>query len=340
MRLKIKTSLSFLIVMISAILLSSCSESSGPASPGDGNIVIKIASVLPPDHPASQALEFFKTRLAEESSGRIVVQLFLNSQLGDTMESIQNCRNGNIHAVFASSAPLAQLVPEFNALGMPYIYRDKAHEFEVLDGSLGQALGVKLKGFNLHHLCYFDAGTRNMMTKKGPIEKPEDLKGLKIRVMPSKLMVETINALGAAAIAMSQGEVYSALQTGVLDGWENNPPTALSFKMYETGCIYFSWTRHLSVPDLLLINAEFYRSLPEETRQLLETVARETVLRQRELWRESEQAAVTALQAAGMIFNEVDLTAFAAQVEPVYEDAYAKWGPEFKETCLNIRELP
>ncbi len=339
MKLKFRTSLIALIAMLPTILPSSCSGPSGQAPAEGDKTIVKIASVLPPDHPASQALEFFKTRLAEESSGKIVVQLFLNSQLGDTMESIQNCQNGNIQAVFASSAPLAQLVPEFNALGMPYIYRDKDHEFAVLEGPLGKALGEKLEAFHLHRLCYFDAGTRNMMTKKGPIVKPEDLKGMKIRVMPSKLMVETINALGASAVAMGQGEVYSALQTGVLDGWENNPPTALSFKMYETGCIHYSWTRHLSVPDLLMINAEFYRSLPEETRQLLETVARETVVRQRQLWKESEQAAVDSLKAAGMIFTEVDLAAFAALVEPVYEDAYSKWGPEFKETCLKIREV-
>ncbi|MBN1901439.1 TRAP transporter substrate-binding protein [Candidatus Sumerlaeota bacterium] len=329
--------------LVCGFLLISCGgrETGSGSQPGSTQekIVIKIASVLPAEHPSSQALEFFKTRLAELSGGTIEGQLFLNSQLGSAEESIQNCQGGNIQITFASVAPTARHVKEFNALAMPFIFRDKPHEFAVVDGKIGKRLSQKLEPSGLRNLCYFDAGSRNIMTKKGPIQKPEDLKGMKIRVMESKLMVDSINALGASAISMTQGEVYSALQTGVLDGWENNPPTTLSFKMYETGCVYYAWTRHLSVPDLLLINLKFYDNLPEDMRGCIDQAARETVVKQRELWKESEQKAVEELKSKGMLFNEVNASEFAAKVGPVYDECYQSYGKEFEEICKAIRDL-
>jgi tripartite ATP-independent transporter DctP family solute receptor len=338
-----KIAYAFLFYLGCALLFVSCggrdSGQGGQQGAAPEKAVIKIASVLPAEHPSSQALEFFKTRLGELSGGKIEVQLFLNSQLGSAEESIQNCQGGNIEVTFASVAPISQFVQEFNALAMPFIFRDKPHEFSVVDGEIGKKLSQKLEAIGLRNLCYFDAGSRNIMTKKGPIQKPEDLKGMKIRVMQSKLMVDSINALGASAVAMSQGEVYGALQTGVLDGWENNPPTALSFKMYETGCVYYAWTRHLAVPDLLLINLKFYNNLSEEMKGYINQAARETIVKQRQLWKENEQAAVEELKARGMKFNEVNIADFASKVGPVYDEVYAKYGNEFEEICKAIKDL-
>lgn len=332
-----------LIYLGAGFLLFSCGgRDSGPeGQPGatPKKTVMKIASVLPTEHPSSQALEFFKARLGELSGETVEVQLFLNSQLGSAEESIQNCQGRNIEITFASVAPISQFVPEFNALAMPFIFRDKPHEFAVVDGEIGKKLSQKLESIGLRNLCYFDAGSRNIMTKKGPIQKPEDLKGMKIRVMTSNLMVDSINALGASAIAMSQGEVYGALQTGVLDGWENNPPTTLSFKMYETGCIYYARTRHLAVPDLLLINRKFYNTLSDELKGYIDQAARETVAKQRELWKENEQKAIEQLTSKGMLFNEVNIGEFSAKVGPVYAEAYKKYGKEFEEICKAIKDL-
>jgi tripartite ATP-independent transporter DctP family solute receptor len=336
--------ISFILQFIGSVfLLFSCggsdSGTQGGASATLKKTVIKIASVLPAEHPSSRALEFFKARLGELSGETVDVQLFLNSQLGSAEESIQNCQGGNIEITFASVAPISQFAPEFNALAMPFIFRDKSHEFGVVDGGIGKKLSQKLESIGLRNLCYFDAGSRNIMTKKGPIQKPEDLKGMKIRVMTSNLMVDSVNALGASAIAMSQGEVYGALQTGVLDGWENNPPTTLSFKMYETGCIYYAWTRHLAVPDLLLINLKFYNNLSGELKGYIDQSARETVTKQRQLWKESEQKAVEELKSRGMQFNEVNISDFSTRIGPVYDEAYKKYGKEFKEICKAIRDL-
>lgn len=338
----------FAALLVAALSLASCGGGDESSKAGDGasaksagkKVIMKAASVLPAEHPSSQALEFMKKRLGELSGGSMEVRLFLNSQLGDATESVESCQNGNTEMVFASVAPLSQFVPELNALSMPFIFRDKAHEYAVVDGPIGERLSKKLEPVGLHNLCYFDAGSRNLMTKKGPINRPEDLKGMKIRVMPSKVMIDTINALGASAVAMGQGEVYGALQTGVLDGWENNAPTCLSFKMHETGCIYYAATRHLAVPDLLLVNKGFYDKLTPEQRGFLDQAAKETVAKQRELWKADETKAIEELKAKGMKFNDVDVGIFAERAKSVYEEAHQKYGEEFQEICVAIKSQP
>ena len=152
-------------------------------------------------------------------------------------------------------------------------------------------------------------------------------------------MVDTLGAMGASAQPMGQGEVYSALQTGVLDGWENNPPTALTFKMYETGCTHFAWTRHLAVPDLVVAGKAFWEGLAPGARAAIAPAVAATVGKQRELWREGEEQAVEALKTAGMTFSEVDREAFAARVEPLYEEYYRKYGEAFEGLCREIRSM-
>ena len=303
----------------------------------DGKMTIRIASVLPEGHPSSRALYFFKQKLQDESGGKFDVQLFFNSQLGSETEAIEFCQANTIEMMFVSVAPLSQYAPELNALSMPFIFRDSDHMHHVLDGAVGDIFKSKLTSLNLRVLCYFDAGSRNIMTKKGLIHSPEDLQGMKIRVMGSPLMIDTVNALGASAIPMSQGEVYTALQTGVLDGWENNPPTTLSFKMYETGCIYYARTEHLMVPDLLVINKTFYDGLSPELKTVLDHVSMETRDQQRQFWREDEVATIEKLKEAGMEFNDVDKSLFQSRVVPVHEKYYTKYGEEFKLICEQIK---
>lgn len=326
-------------LVLTTIGLSGCGGPEGEHA-AVGKSIIKVATVLPADHPSTEALDFFKRRMAEVSGETIEVRIFPNGQLGSATEALEALRAGNLEMTMASVAPLASFVPEVNVLSMPFIFRSKPHEYAVLDGAVGQRLTAGLAANDFVTLSFFDAGSRNIMTKPRPVTTPEDLKGLKIRVMSSKLMVDTINALGASATPMSQGEVYSALQTGVIDGWENNPQTALSFKMYETGCIYFSWTRHLAVPDFLLVSKAYYDGLSEQQREWLDQVGRETTMKQRELWQASTQESIQALKAAGMEFNEVaNRQALIDQVEGLYEEYYEKHGAEFREICEQIRAV-
>lgn len=305
----------------------------------DGKTVVKVAWVLPVEHPSSIAMELFEERAEELAGGELDVKLFPNGVLGNATECVESLRTGNLEMSVISAAPLSQFAVELNALTMPFLFRDSEHQYAVVDGEVGQALGASLERKGMACVGFFDAGSRNVMTKSGPISGPDDLHGMKIRVMTSKLMVDTLNAMGASAQAMGQGEVYSALQTGVLDGWENNPPTALTFKMYETGCVHFAWTRHLAVPDVLLVDRKFLDSLSERSRQAIEQAAKETVLKQRELWRQGEAAAIRELGKAGMTFNEVDREAFAARAAPLYEECYDKYGEEFERLCREIRAM-
>ncbi len=324
--------------ILSLVLIFICFQICGCSKRQDGDkLVLRLATVLPSDHPSCQALEFFKNRLGELSQGRIDVQLFMNSQLGKEAETIEMCQAGNIEMIYVSVAPLTQFVPELNALSMPFIFRDNEHAYQVVDGNIGKYYSEKLKAIDLRILCFFDAGSRNIMTKTGPVIKPEDLRGKKIRVMSAPLMVDTVNALGASAVPMSQGEVYTALQTGVLDGWENNPPTTLSFKMYETGCIYYAHTQHLMVPDLLVINTGLYESLDDQTKKLIDRAASEATLKQRQLWNESETKTIEILKSHGMSFNDVDKELFSQKVEGIYDQYYKKYGERFKKICETIK---
>ncbi len=300
-------------------------------------IVIKAASVLPKDHPSSKALDFFKTRLAELSDNKVDLQLFLNSQLGGESETIEMTQQGNIQMIFISSTPLAQYVPEVTVLSMPFLFEDSHHQYKVMDGKIGQKLADYVQKIGLKKMCFFDAGSRNIMTKDGPIETPDDLDGMKIRVMGLPLAVDSINALGASAIPMSQGEVYTALQTGVLDGWENNPSTALTFKMYETGCDHFAHTKHFSIPDWLLINKAFYDNLPPRIQTIIDQAADETTQKQRQLWSQGRLLAIDKLKQAGMVFNDIDRKLFENKVAGIYDQYYKKHGPEFENMCKKIK---
>ena len=327
-----------LVVCLAILLFAGCDA--GPADSTKPQVrIVKFGTVLPDTHPTYAAMLYFAQLLDEVSGGRMKVQTYGNSQLGDANSLLEGLRQGNIEMATVSAAPVAQTVPLANALSMPFIFRNAEHQARVLDGEVGERIREAARPLGLDVLGYFCAGTRNITTKKGPIEKPEDLKGRKIRVMNSKLMVESVQALGASAVAMNQGEVYTALQQGVLDGWENNPPTIVTFRMYETGCIYFAWTHHLAVPDILLAGGKFRRKLNDREREWLEQAARQTVIEQRQLWKEYEAKALEEMRANGMKINEVDIELFKARVEPVYTEYYEKYGDLFEQLCETIRSI-
>lgn len=322
-------------LFISLAALAGCTR-----QPAESVTIVKVSWPLPIDHPTSEAMKFFEERVEELSDGRIDVRLFPNSQLGNANESIVGCQNGNIEAAVVSAAPLAQFVDILNVVVMPFVFRDSEHQYAVLDGDVGRILGEQIGKIGVVPLAWFDAGSRNVMTKQGPITRPEDLDGLKIRVMDSAALRDAVNTLGASAQAMSQGEVYSALQTGVIDGWENNPATCLAFSMHETGCKHFAWTRHVAIPDLLIVSRAFYEGLAPDQRDLLRQAALDTGVRQRELWQENEGRSVAALERGGMTFNEVDRDAFLARFEGFYDKYREKYGAIFADLLDRIRSTP
>lgn len=323
--------LMLLIVIFAAVFSGGCGKAQNDKT------VIKVATVLPPGHSAADALYDFKEKLEELSGGRAEVRVFLSSQLGGATELIESTRSGNIEMTLMSVAPISQFVPEINALSMPFIFRGHEHQAAVMAGPVGDELMAHLQRIGLTYVGWFDAGSRNVMTMDGPIEKPEDLNGMKIRVMNSKLMTSTMSALGASAIAMDMGEVYSALQTGVIDGWENNPPTAYTFRMYETGCDYYAWTKHLSIPDLFVISTKFLEEQDEDMQEWIIEAAKYSQMMQHKRWQESEQEAIEELEKEGMKFNEVDNSLFAEKVQPLYEEYYELYGEDFEKIVKEIQ---
>ncbi len=308
-----------------ALLAGGCGRQDVP-----GRKVIKVASVLPDTHPSGAALTFFKQKLEELSGGQMSAQIFFNGKIGDPYNTLEQCQNGLLDITHVSTANITRMAFMANVLAMPFIWHDTDHQHRVLDGEVGEAIRNEVKPYDVAILGYFDAGTRNVTTRKGPVTRPDDLANMKIRVMDAPLMIETINALGAQAIPLKQDEVYHALETGLLDGWENNSNTVLAFKMYETGCKYYACTRHFSIPDVLVAGGPFLKELTAQQRKWLDAAVAQTVVKQRQLWEESEQQVLKTLAERGMVMNDVDLDAFRARVKPIYDKYSEERGPEFK----------
>jgi len=325
------------VLVAGGLLVAGCR---GSADDAPRPFTVKVGSVLSVAHPTVRALSFLEKRLEELSGGRFDVVIFPASQLGGQDQMLDGCRTGDVQMTQISAAVVSEYVPLANALSMPFIFRDSDHQVRVLEGEPGRRIAEQAREVGLEILGYLDSGTRNITTRRGPIEKPEDLRGMKIRVMDSKVMVRTINALGASAVAMNQGEVFTALQQGVLDGWENNPQTVVDQRMYETGCIYFAWTRHFAIPDVLMASKVFLDRLTPEERGWVEQAVRETIEMQRGMWQAETIKALEIMRENGMKINDVDLAPFQARVDPIYREYYAKFGDEFRELCETIRNMP
>jgi tripartite ATP-independent transporter DctP family solute receptor len=228
-----------------------------------------------------------------------------------------------------SAGPVSQFSAEWEIFSLPYVFRNTEHMYAALNGDFGKAMEEAVNQHGVVFLGWVDAGNRNVITAKKAINTPDDLKGLKIRVMDSKLMVDSLNAMGAIATPMGQAEVYSAIQQGVIDGWENNPVTLLTLKLYEVSP-YFSWTRHFMTPDALLIGESVFKSLSPENQAILKEAAKVACDKQREDWSAYIRTTVEELEKYGCNFNEVSgIDAFIEAVEPVKESYKQKHGTRF-----------
>jgi len=280
----------------------------------------KLASVLPESHPVHQALVMFADKVKEKTNGEAVITVFPAGQLGQEKDYIEGARLGSIEFTKVSSAPLGQFSKTLQVVSLPFIWKDLDHQHRVLEGSIGAKLMADLERNEFKGLAFFDAGFRNVTTRVSPVWKPQDLKGLKIRVMKSKPLIATINAFGATAIPMGQSEVYVALQQKVIDGWENNEPTVIAFNMQEVAK-YYSYTRHVSIPDILIMSKQVFDSASPGVQKAILEAAKETIQVQRKIWADFVGKAKSQLKAKGMEFNEVDnIKEFQAKAKPLYKE--------------------
>jgi len=275
--------------------------------------ILKLAHALDTEHPVHRGMVFMARRVQELSGGRMRVDIYPGGQLGDERALIELLQIGSLAMTKVSTAPLETFVPEMKILGMPYLFRDNEHRWKVLNGPIGRSILLSGENVFLRGLCFYDAGSRSFYTQKKPIQVPSDLKGLKIRVMPSITSVQMIQSLGGSSTPIAWGELYTALQQGVVDGAENNPPSFYFSRHYEV-CKYYSLDEHTSVPDILLMSTVVWKSLTAQEQAWLEQAVRESVDEQRRLWEESEVHALAEVQKAGVEIIRPDKEPFRRAV--------------------------
>lgn len=285
---------------------------------------IKAADVHPQGYPNVVAVQHMGEKLEKATDGRLELKTFPGGVLGDEKQMIEQAQIGAIDLIRVSMAPVAAILPEIEVFTLPYVFRDEDHLHKVLDSAIGQEIGDKITAdpkSRLVFLGWMDSGTRNMITKT-PLTKPEDLKGMKIRVQGSPVALATLKAMGANAVAMGVSEVFSGMQTGVIDGTENNPPTFVAHN-YLPVAKYYTLTRHFIIPELFLYSKAKWDKLSAEDQQLILKLAKEAQAEQRQLWAAYNEKALQTMKAGGVTFQEIDTTYFYKATQPV-RDQYGK----------------
>jgi tripartite ATP-independent transporter DctP family solute receptor len=284
----------------------------------DDQLVLKLGHSLDESHPVHIAMEYMKQRLEEISAGKATIDIYPSGVLGSEVESIEQLRNGSLAMTKISAASIENFVPQMSVFGYPYLFRDHEHYWAVLKGEIGKQLLAIGSNQSIKGLCYYDSGSRNFYTTDRPIRTPEDLKGLKIRVVNSSTAMEMIKYFEAAPTPIAWGELYTALAQGTVDGAENNPPSFTSNKHYEV-CKHFTLDGHTRIPDLLLISSIIWDTLDPQVQQWLQQAANESSEFQRQLWQEQTQKSLETAKAQGATIYEVDQRKFAQKVESMYD---------------------
>ncbi len=280
--------------------------------------VLKMGHALPTDHPVHEAIVFFANRVAELSSGKIQVDIYPGAQLGSEREMMELLQIGSLAMTKVSSSPMESFVPEMKVFSMPYVFRDSEHYWTVLNSEIGRDLLTAGESVRLRGLAYYDAGARSFYSVKKPIQTPSDLAGLKIRVQKSQTSIRMVNTLGGAGTPVSFGELYTALDQGVVDGAENNPPSFEKSRHYEVAK-YYSLNEHTYVPDIVLISTYVWDRLSDQEQVWLQQAMDESVEYQRVLWTEATEQALQRVREAGVNVIYPDKTLFSEKVEPMYE---------------------
>lgn len=279
--------------------------------------VLRLAHSLNLRHPVHLTLEYLAERVREKSDGHLIVEIFPNEQLGTEKEQIEALQIGYMAMTKTSTAPMESFVPELKIFGIPYLFRDSEHFWKVVQGPIGKKLLEAGVDKGLKGLCYYDAGARSFYAKK-PITSPDDLKGLKVRVMQSIMAMEMIETMGASPTPIPWGELYTALDQGIVDAAENNAPSFETSRHFEV-CKYYILDEHVRVPDMLVISTGVWNRLSPEEQAILQEAVDESVVYNRKAWAEAEIASLNAVKAAGVTVIEPDKALFQQAVQPMWE---------------------
>jgi len=299
--------------------------------------VLRLGHGMAPSHPVSQGMRYMAEQVDSLSGGEMRVEIYPSEQLGTERQCLELLQLGSLDMAKVSSAVLEGFSRDYRVFGLPYVFRDDEHRFDVLEGEIGREILLSGQDIWLRGLTYYDAGSRSFYTADTPIRTPEDLEGLKIRVQQSPVAIQMVQALGAQATPISFGELYTALQQGVVDGAENNPPSLHSTRHYEL-VDYYSLDQHTSPPDVLLVSTHTWERLSEQEREWLQTAADKSLQRQKQLWAAAEKEAMKVVKEAGVEIVRPDKSAFVEAVQPLYEQ-YQENQPRVYELFQRIRNL-
>jgi tripartite ATP-independent transporter DctP family solute receptor len=301
-------------------------------------MIFKASDVHPEGYPTVVAVEDMGKSLDKATDGRLSVQMYASMQLGGEKEAIEQAQVGAIALARVSVGALGPVINDLNVLNLPFLFRDTAQMRDVIDGEIGQELLDKVSNnptANLIGLCWMDAGARNMYDTKRPITDIADLKGLKVRVMGNPMFVDMMNALGGNGVAMGYDQVFTALQTGVVDGAENNPPSFVFDNHYQVAK-YYTLTEHLIVPEMVVFSKPIWNKLSKDDQALVQKLGREAQMHERVLWNEYEAKALEKMKAAGIqIVPIADKKPFQDAVKPVWD----KYAPQFSEMIKRIQAV-
>ncbi len=281
-------------------------------------LTLKLGHALDVEHPVHKSLVFMKERLEEKSGGKVKLDIYPSEQLGSENELVMQLQMGALDITKVSTSPLEGFIPIYSVFSLPYLFRDEAHYWKVLNGPVGKELLIAGKSKNLRGLCYYDAGSRSFYTKDKPILSPDDLKGKKIRVMSSNTAIQMMKELGASSVAISFGELYTSLQQGVVDGAENNPPSFSSSSHFEV-CKYYSLDEHTRIPDIILISTKTWNRLSPEIQQYIQEAADESQEFQKQLWKQVSDEDLKKVEEKGVKIFYPDKAPFRDKVKNMYE---------------------
>jgi len=283
------------------------------------DIVLRSSDTHPDGYPTVEAVKYLGELVKERSNGRIEIEVFHSAQLGQEKDTIEQTQFGVIDMNRVSLGPFNNIIEETQVPSLPYIFRSVDHMHKVMDGPIGQEILDAFSDHDLVGLVFYDAGSRSFYNRQKPVENMADLSGMKFRVMQSDLFVDMVNALGANATPMPYGEVYSSIQTGVIDGAENNWPSFESSGHFEVAG-YYTLDEHLIVPEVLVMSKKSWDKLSAEDQAIIRQAAKDSVPHMRKLWAEREAASEAKVREAGVqIVSDIDKTPFIEAMKPVYE---------------------
>ena len=325
---RLKNFILIVLAVVGLVCQTACKEASDSR-------VIKLAHGLDVSHPVHEAMVFMGERLKEKSAGKLSLDIYPSQQLGSERECLELLQIGSLGMTKVSTGVLENFAPQLKVFGLPFLFRDAEHRFAVLEGEIGEQLLSSSIPQRLKGLTFYDAGSRSFYTKK-PVETPEDLKGLKLRVMESQTAMNMVKNLGGSPTPIAWGELYTALQQGVVDGAENNLPSFYLSHHYEV-CKYFVVDEHTALPDELLISTLIWDDLSEEEQRWVKEAADESLAFEKEIWHEAEMEALTEIKKAGVEVITPDKEPFRNRVKSMYEEF--SQNPEMKKLIEQIQAV-